>query len=464
MNSVPIRLRLTGWYFIVLAVILSLFGLTAYLAMRNSVYQTVDEELRDRADGVRRLIERASAYGPEDLHNELREHSELQAGALLQVSDQQGNWVYRSSSISFYEIPRPTKASNAPSLYLAGDVPVRVLNTEVQAANQSFVVQVAAPLDEFYGALRRFETVLLVSIPVFFLSAAAGGYWMSARALEPVDQITRTARTISARSLSNRLEVPQTHDELQRLSETLNGMLERLEAAFRQITQFTADASHELRTPISLMRTGAEIALSKPRSAEEYREAFEEVYSELEKTSELVEKLMLLARADYGAEVLKFATIDLAEIIRETCHQGRTLSESKQVDFREQIPEEAIWVKGDRNALRRLFLILIDNAVKYTPPDGRVEVAVLTGNDGSAWVAIRDTGIGIASEDLPHIFERFYRADKARSEESEGVGLGLSIGHWIVEAHAGEVEVESSPGSGSTFRVRLPLAKDGQIH
>ena len=460
MKPVPIRVRLTAWYFIVLAVILSLFGLNAYVAMRNSAYEAVDEELRDRADGVRRLIERASEYGPENLQRELRQHSEVQASALLQVSDERGNWIFRSRAIGQYEIPKPQRIANTPSLFLAAGTPLRVLNIEVQAPDQSFIVQVAAPLDELYGALQRFETVLLVSIPVFLLCAAAGGYWMSARALSPVDQITRTARTISARSLSNRLVVPQTRDELQRLSETLNGMLERLEGAFRQITQFTADASHELRTPISLMRTEAEITLSQPRSAEEYREAFEEVYSELERTSELVEKLMLLARADYGAEVLQFETVDLAGIVRETCHQGKILAESKQVDFREQIPAEPLWIKGDTHALRRLFLILVDNAVKYTPSGGRVDV-VLNSNDGSASVAVRDTGIGIGPEDLPHIFERFYRADKSRSEESGGVGLGLSIGYWIAEAHAGRIDVESSLGGGSVFRVRFPWAKDG---
>ena len=463
MSHVPIRLRLTAWYFTVFAVILSLFGLNAYVAMRNSAYEAVDEELRDRADGVRRLIERASEYGPENLQRELRQHSEVQASALLQVSDERGNWIFRSRAIGQYEIPRPAKISSAPYVYWAGGMSLRVLNAEVQAADQSLMVQVAAPLDELYGVLRRFEAILLVSIPLFLLAAAAGGYWMSARALAPVDRITQTARTISARSLSNRLEVPQTRDELQRLSETLNGMLERLEGAFRQITQFTADASHELRTPISLMRTEAEITLSQPRTAEEYREAFAEVYSELEKTSELVEKLMLLARADYGAEILQFETVDLAGIVREICHQGKVLAEPKQVDFRAEIPADPVWVKGDTHALRRLFLILIDNAVKYTPQGGLVEVAVLNGNDSSATAAVRDTGIGIGSEDLPHIFERFYRADKSRSEESGGVGLGLSIGRWIAEAHGGKIEVESLLGSGSVFRVRLPLAKDGDI-
>ncbi len=458
MRPLPIRLRLSAWYFTIFAVFLCLFGLYAYLAMGGSGYRTVDEELHERVDGVRALIQRVMVDEPEDLHSELREHSELQPGALLQVSDKQGNWIYRSTPMSVYAVPRFQEGFDAPSTFVAGDVRLRVLSAEFQIGNQSYYVQAATSLNEFYGAQRRFEIVLIVSIPIFLLCAAVGGYWMSARALAPVDQITLTARTIGARNLSNRLEVPQSRDELQRLSETLNGMLERLEKAFRQITQFTADASHELRTPIALMRTEAEITLSQPRSAEEYREAFANVYAELENTSELVEKLLILARADSGKETLQNGRVDLAEILREVCQKGQILAEHKAITFRQRIPTQPVWIRGDANSLRRLFLILIDNAVRYTPPGGSVEVAgALNGDDGSAVGTVRDTGIGIASEDLPHIFERFYRADKARSHESGGIGLGLSIGLWIAEAHGGKIEVESSPENGSVFQIHLPL-------
>jgi signal transduction histidine kinase len=236
-----------------------------------------------------------------------------------------------------------------------------------------------------------------------------------------------------------------------------NSMLERLEAAFKKITQFTADASHELRTPIAVMRTRAELSLRKTRTVDEHREALRQVHSGLEKTSDLVEKLMLLARADYGAEVLQLSTENLGDIVRDSCSQGRTLSEIKQISFHEQIPDFPVWVQADPHALGRLFLILIDNAIKYTATGGRVEVLVAKEN-GSALASVRDTGIGIAAEDLPNVFERFYRVDKARSRESGGVGLGLSIGRWIAEAHAGTIEVQSTPGRGSIFQVRLPLA------
>jgi heavy metal sensor kinase len=459
-RSFPIGARLTAWYFGILAVVLSLFSLAAYFAMRNSIYRTVDEELRSRMEGVRRLIERTARYEPDDLRRELREHSELAGNTLLQVADQQGNWLYRSASMDRYEIPRPREASTVPSTLVLNDVPLRVLTSEIQIGDQSYFTQAAAPLDDFYSALHRFATALLVSIPILLLGAAAGGYWMSRRALAPVDQITQTARNISVQNLSSRLIVPQTGDELQRLSETLNSMLERLETAFRKIIQFTADASHELRTPVAVMRTRTELSLRKPRSSEEYRETVAQVHSELEKTSDLVERLMLLARADYGVEALQLSTADLGEIVREVCSQGKMLSEAKAIDLREQIPGQPVWVKADAHALRRLFLILIDNAIKYTPEGGCVDVVVGQEN-GFAIGEVRDTGIGIAPEDLANVFERFYRADKARSRESGGVGLGLSIGRWIAEAHAGTIEVHSSLGGGSIFKLRLPSV-DGE--
>ena len=462
MMTLPIRLRLTAWYFAVLAVVLSAFGFSAYFAMRHSIRKTVDEELQIRAEGVHQLIERTVQRGGlEDLPEGLREHTELRAGgALLQVSDEQGNWLYRSTVMSDYGVPRPATVPRRATEYLGNAVPLRIWNQKVSVGGRSYLIQSAFEMDDFYEALNHFALLLFVSIPLLLVCAAAGGYWISTRALAPVDQITQTARTISAQNLSSRLAVPQTQDELRRLSETLNGMLGRLEAAFKKITQFTADASHELRTPVAVMRTRAELSLRKARSAEEYRDVIVEVLAELEKTSGLIEQLMFLARADSGAETLHFSATNVAEVLREACHQGGALAEAKQIAFQEHIPGGSMWIQGDAGSLRRLFLILIDNAVKYTPASGQVEVS-LQRNDGYAVAEVRDTGIGIAETDLPNVFERFYRADKARSRESGGVGLGLSIGRWIAEVHAGTIEVQSSPGRGSTFQIRLPMANLG---
>jgi len=462
MMTLPIRLRLTAWYFAILAVVLSAFGISAYFAMRHSIRQTVDEELQIRCEGVHQLIERDIQRGhKDDLPEGLREHTELrQGGALLQVSDEQGNWLYRSTVMSDYGVPRPATVPRRATEFMGKDVPLRIWTQKVSVGGESYLIQSAFEMDDFYEALNHFALLLYIAIPSLLLCAAAGGYWISTRALAPVDQIAQTARTISAQNLSSRLVVPKTGDELQRLSETLNGMLERLEAAFKEITQFTADASHELRTPVAVMRTRAELSLRKARSAEEYRDVIAEVLTELEKTSGLIEQLMFLARADSGAETLHFAPTNVSEVLREACHQGSALAEAKQIGFQERISGDSMWIQGDATSLRRLFLILIDNAVKYTPANGQVEVS-LQRNDGYAVAQVRDTGIGIAEADLPNVFERFYRADKARTRESGGVGLGLSIGRWITEVHAGTIEVQSSPGRGSKFQIRLPIANPG---
>jgi len=462
MMTLPIRLRLTAWYFAVLAVVLPAFGVSAYLAMRHSIRQTVDEELQIRAEGVHQLIERDIQRGAKsDLPEGLREHTELRAGgALLQVSDAQGKWLYRSKVMSDYGVPSYSPALPKITEYTGNDVPLRIWNQAVNVGGQPYFIQSAFEMDDFYEALYHFELLLYIAIPSLLIFAALCGYWISNRALAPVDQITKTARTISARNLSSRLVVPPTGDELQRLSETLNGMLDRLEASFKKITQFTADASHELRTPVAVMRTRAELSLRKARSPEEYRDVIAEVLTELENTSGLIEQLMFLARADSGAETLNFSPTNVTEVLREACHQGSALAEAKQIGFQEQIASDSLWIRGDASSLRRLFLILIDNAVKYTPANGQVEVS-LHRNNGYAIAQVRDTGIGIAESDLPNVFERFYRADKARTRELGGVGLGLSIGRWITEVHSGTIEVQSAPGRGSVFQIRLPIAQAG---
>jgi heavy metal sensor kinase len=458
MINLPLRIRITAWYFAVLAIGFFLFGVIAFYAMRGSILETVDENLEDQMQGVRELVEREA--GKAELERDLEHDEEIRAGSdLLQVSDPAGNWIYRSKTMAHFGPATPGEPKTAFTTQQPNGVPLRVLTLPMKAAGKTYIVQLAYPLDDFFEALARFRRILFLSSPLLLLLASAGGYWLSRRALEPVDQVTREARSISAQNLSSRLAVPHTGDELQRLSETLNGMLERLEQAFRRITQFTADASHELRTPVALMRTRAEIVLRKSRSEEEYRETLRQILEDLQRTSTLIENLMLLARADSGAEALARERINLVEHLDEACLEGRALAETKQISLRAELPESPVWIDGDANSLRRLFLILLDNAVKYTPPQGRVTVS-LSASDGCAVAEVRDTGIGIAEEDLPHVFQRFFRADRARSRQTGGAGLGLSIGKWIAEAHGGTVNALSKPGEGSVFQVRIPLALD----
>jgi signal transduction histidine kinase len=288
------------------------------------------------------------------------------------------------------------------------------------------------------------------------LLASGAGYLMSRRALAPVDRITQTARSITGDDLSQRLAVPQTGDELERLSQTLNEMIARIESAFTRISRFTADASHELRTPLAVMRTTAEVALRGAQSAVEQRAALEFIIAEIERTSNLVENLLLMAKADSGDELRKQG-VDIVAALREACAQAEVLARVKGVRFETRLPQGSLSVMGDREALRRLFLILLDNAVKYTPAGGMFVVS-LQHVDGYAVGAVKDTGIGISSEDLPFVFDRFYRVDRARSRDQGGVGLGLAIGQWITHAHGGTIRVESELNVGSQFTVRLPVA------
>src|SRR5712691_2211033 len=467
MKMASIRVRLTAWYFMILTIALSTFGAGMFLVMRETVHAAVDDDLAVRFNGVQRFIQRVfPGRTLEDIQYEFREHSGMKPGGdLLQISDKRGNWIFQSGSIRPYGIPVRSPHTNRAELKtidVAGS-PLRTLTAKVEVDGQPYTLQLATALGGFYGVLHRFGWLILWSVPVVLIVATASGYWMSRRALAPVDQITNTARSISAHNLSQRLAVPETGDELQRLSETLNDMMtrldtafKRLDAAYKKIVRFTADASHELRTPVALIRTTTEVALQKNRTALDYEEVLRGVLAEAERTSVLLEDLMTLARADSGVATLQFSDMDLGMTVKESCSQGCTLAGPRKIAFDWQIPDHPMNVRGDPNALRRLFLILIDNALKYTPSGGRVSVGMHQ-VDGFGIVEVKDTGIGIAAQDLPNIFERFYRADRVRSREVGGVGLGLSIAQWIAGTHGADIQVESTPRQGSVFRVRVPL-------
>jgi heavy metal sensor kinase len=444
-----------------MAVAFSGFGAIVWFALNHSLFHAIDDSLLDRVEGVRQFIEAESGWlALEELREEFREHSVLGPGGdLFQVADADGNWLYRSGPLYDEHVPIYTPSdlgstARFENLNVQG-TPLRFLSRNVTVEDQSYTVQVAAPLSELDRGLREFLWVLAPALPMTLVVASVAGYWISRRALRPVDEITETARSMTADSLSRRLTVPRSADELERLAQTFNDMIERLESAFKRITRFTADASHELRTPIAVMRTTADVALrDSEASGSRQRDALEQIAAELERTSQLIDNLLLIARADSGEQALTLSRLDLAATIREACDQGAVLARAKGVTLDMSLPEQEMVVEGDQLALRRLFLLLIDNAVKYTPPGGRVEVS-LVGEKGDAVARVRDSGIGISEKHLPHVFDRFYRVDKARAREQGGAGLGLSIGRWIVDKHGGSISAESIAGRGSVFTVRL---------
>jgi two-component system heavy metal sensor histidine kinase CusS len=433
--------RLTLWYSLVLLAGLALFGAGIWIVVTHSLAASIDERLAAQAKGVATVLRTEyNPLKPDHLREELSEYAQATPeGRLIEVFGSEGEVLVGGGVAA---------ATMSNRHY-------RTLDTEATMPGRRYRILVAAPLEGTELMLRRLREVLLWATPLVLLIGSLGGYWMSRRALQPVDAITRAAQTIGIENLSQRLEVPAAGDELARLSETWNNMLARLEAAVKRLSQFTADASHELRTPVTLIRATAELTLRRERSVETYREALRHIINDSDRTARLIEDLLSLARADAGLPALPLDRLELMPLVREVCEQGQILAEARQLEISAEAPEQPVFVDANDPALRRLLLLLVDNAVKYTPAGGRITVSVGMEPSG-ATVTVRDTGIGIPDSALPHVFERFYRVDESRNREGGGAGLGLAIAQWIAQRHNASLEAESVMGQGSAFRVRFP--------
>jgi heavy metal sensor kinase len=319
-----------------------------------------------------------------------------------------------------------------------------------------FLIETGAPYEQVERVLHGLLMALSLGLPLTVALAISGGYWLMRRALKPVDEITRSAEQITSRNLSQRLPVAATGDELERLASALNRMIARLDESFQYIRRFTADASHELRTPLTVLRGELEAIVQQPRLDAETRATIGSLLEETERLTRIVENLLAISRLDAGEAQMERVRFDLAELAATTTEQMRLLAEDKRIALACQT-NGSLAIEGDRARLKQVVVNLLDNAIKYTYPGGKVGVQVST-VDGRAQLAVEDTGIGIPAEALPHLFERFYRVDKARSRQMGGAGLGLAIVKSIVTAHGGQIIVESSEGHGSRFRVELPLA------
>jgi two-component system heavy metal sensor histidine kinase CusS len=435
--------RLTLWYSLVLLAGLTLFGAGIWIVVTHSLTASIDEALTAQAKGVAKVLQTEyKPLKPYHLQEELSEYADATpAGRFIEVLGPRGDVLIGKGVAS---------AAASKSQY-------RTLRTEATVQGLKYRILVAVPLEGTELTLRRLREVLLWATPFVLLIGSLGGYWMSRRALEPVDSITRAAQSIGIENLSERLEVPAGGDELARLAETWNSMLARLETAVKRLSEFTADASHELRTPITLIRATAELMLRRERSAETYREALRHIVDESDRTAHLIDALLLLARADAGLPALSLDRLELTPLVRDICEQGQILAQERQIEISAEVPDQPVYVDANDPALRRLLLLLVDNAVKYTPAGGRITVSVALDSSGPT-VTVRDTGIGIPDTALPHVFERFYRVDESRNREAGGAGLGLSIAQWIAQRHHARLEAESVLGHGSAFRVRFPSA------
>jgi heavy metal sensor kinase len=463
MKSLSIGSRLTLWYVLIFTAAQSIFGLGMWLILRHNLYRIVNVSLVAQVDDMRNFLaaqkkknDNIAKMQEEVSETYLIEHS----GDYLQLSDSGGELIYRAHFLQEHPLLLLNADRQSPAyledLTLAGR-PFRFIRQSFLVYGRTYSLQTGVPTDEVIRTLSILRRSLLTFSPIVLVLAAALGHALSRRALTPVDALTRTAQSISGENLSNRLEQLHTGDELQRLSDTLNRMLDRIESAFQRITQFTADASHELRTPVALMRAEAEVALRRPRPDSEYREALRHILLESERTTFLLEQLLSLARGDSGREALPIAHFNLAQTVKDTAAGWRQVASIRDLQFSEQVMPDELIISGDESGVRRVMNILLDNAVKYTASPGQIGLS-LEGRDGKAFIAVCDSGIGIEEADREKVFERFYRVDKARSRELGGAGLGLSIAQWIVARHQGSISLESELGMGSIFRVELPLA------
>jgi heavy metal sensor kinase len=463
MRALSIRRRLTIWYSLILLAILALVGGLSYSLLRTRLHQDLDASLLAVAQTIRRASPPVVSAGPGPLEQWMREAlgDELY-DTFFQLLDPQGQPGVRSPQPQRDRLPLSAQAranamagrSTFETVQLVPQGATRLLTIPVvREGTVVQLIQVGLPLERTRQALARYFQTLLLVIPAGVALAALGGAAIARAALKPVDAMSATARRITAEDLAERIPRRGSGDELDRLADTLNAMLDRLEAAFAQLRRFAADAAHEIRTPLAALRGSMEVALRSERTPAEYRRVLASTLEDAERLIRVAEDLLLLSRAAAGLEGPR-QPLELEPLLVEVVELGARLGQAAGVTVRlkEVTP---VAVLGDEGALRRAVRNLVDNAVKYTPAGGAVELS-LARDRGTAVITVADTGIGLHPADAERIFEPFVRLDAARARETGGSGLGLAIARSIAVAHGGSLSVESAPGAGSRFTLRLP--------
>jgi heavy metal sensor kinase len=453
-----LRARLALWYILVVGLTLACFGTVVLVVVGAYLGNARDTTLRERA-----VLVGASVHpGVAGLHLSGAGAFPIEEGTAVYLFDARGRLVGRVAGARAVP-PQPgvrgVLAAGRGGFSTAGKVRVYMDLLRDGRGRVRGVVQVAQSTDAtvsgFQPALQVGEVLLLVILALLVIGTAAG-LFLAGRTLGPIDRITRTAQAIGAGNLQGRLGLAPRADEVGRLAATFDGMLDRLERAFTQQRQFVADASHELRTPLAIIRSDLDILRRRPRSVAEHEEFERGLDEEIGRLSALVEDLLTLARADSGQAELAREFVYLDALVATVAAGVSRLAEAKGVALEECL-ERDVAVLGDPARLHQLALNLLGNAVRYTPDGGVVRVTVAA-QAGAACLEVADTGIGISPQDLPRVFDRFYRADEARNRAAGGAGLGLAIARWCAEAHGGSIAVQSRPGVGSVFTVSLPLA------
>lgn len=455
MRRLGVRWRLTLWYGGVLAVVLTAFSGAVYWTMRHHLLGRIDQGLREELADVRSEVERAD--DPVALSRWVERRFARHEGFDFQITRPDGTRFFASDRLadrSFPAAPQATDAGGAAfeNVTLAGSR-WRVVSVRVRGPDGPLTVQVGRSLAAFEQESEELLRVFLLIGPLTVLVTLAGGYVLARRALDPVRRMTDAARQISAERLDRRVAVDNAGDELGQLAATLNDMLDRLGRSFAETQRFTADAAHELRTPLAVIRNEAEVALRQPRTGDEYRRVLESLLEETVRLGRMADELLFLCRQDAGLNPPALADVSLDKLLHDAVENMRPVAQEKGVSLT-LAGSQPCRVKADAGQLRRVVYNLIDNAVKYTGSGGRVEVSCRR-EAGGAVITVSDTGVGIPAGHLPRIFDRFYRVDPSRAEDG-GAGLGLSICQSTVRAAGGTISVTSSEGRGSVFEVRLP--------
>jgi heavy metal sensor kinase len=453
--ALTIRWRLTLWNALAVAAVVVVFGALVYGRVRAVLYDRLDQALRSGWQELERDTRLASERDQRlrYLIGELEEHN----NTYCIVYDAAGRAFARTEKLAAESVPLAPPVAPGGPRSSDMDLPIlgrqRALCGTLSLGAQECTVLLLSPLEEVDHSLARLLAALAMAGPVALALGGGLAYLLARKALAPVRQLHLATQEIHADRLDRRLPVASPADELGMLTQTINEMIGRLERSFAQIRRFTADASHELRTPLAVIRTEAEVAMQKPLSVAEHQELLGSILEECERLTRLTDQLLMLAREDAGGGDCG-GTVDLTTLVVYVVETLRPLADVKGVDLQAG-SAGAVPVHGNAARLRQVFANLLDNALKYTPAGGAVRVEV--GRSGSAaLVTVRDTGIGIPPEHLPHVFDRFYRVDEARTRALGGTGLGLSIAQKVVADHGGRIELASTPGQGTTCTVLLP--------
>ena len=461
-----IRSRLTAWYVTLLAIILILFSILLNYFLAKRLHESVDNSLTVSATVVATSATMRLSNSPLPGLNQLFEQFMNQGNLnkFYRIYDGSGNVGSRSKNISASQFPLSQNAyaealegrNSYETFKVGAQQPIRVITMPILLEGKLInLVQVGTSLEAVQETLRNLKIFLFTAVPSVLILAALFARFMARRALKPISRIIDTAREIGqGQELSKRIPVQKIKDELGQLALTFNEMMNRLENSFAQMRQFSSDASHELRTPLTVLKGQNELVLNKQRKLEEYQEVISSNLEEINYMSKVLEDLFVLSKSDENQINLDCKPVDLRALVEEVCKHAEVLAEEKNMKIVIAFLEPTE-VKGDEVRLRQMVWNVLQNGIKYTQRGGELKIS-LQNEDEFVLLNIQDTGIGIPEEDLPLIFNRFYRVDKARTRDEGGSGLGLSICKQIAEAHKGKIEVESKLGVGTRFKIRLP--------